>query len=188
MKKKIIIGIVGLFCAGKDTVADYLISKGFKHYSLADILREICRRKNMYKSRDDLVKAGNQLREKYGSGYLAKLALNKAKKIQFDKLVISSIRNPGEIKELKKDSYFFLMEVKAPLKIRYQRAKKRSKIDDKVSFEKFKNQEKFERKGSKNQQRLNKVIAMADFKILNNKNIKELKKNIDKILKTINRK
>ena len=36
----IIIGLTGENCAGKGTVADYLVQKGFYYYSLSDTIRE----------------------------------------------------------------------------------------------------------------------------------------------------
>jgi dephospho-CoA kinase len=188
INKKIIIAVVGLYSSGKDTVAHYLEKRGFRHLSLSDILREVALKRDIYKSRDDLIKLGNKLRKKYGRGYLAKLLKKKAEKSQFKNIVVTSVRNLGEVSELRKGSDFFLLQVKAPIKLRYQRAKKRGKIDDKVSFNRFKSQENFERKGSGYQQQLDKVIDLADYTILNNGTAKTLFKKIDKILRLINKK
>lgn len=181
--KKLIIGLTGTFSSGKDTVANYLQKKGFFHLSLSDLIREECQKIGRYHSRDDLIEMGNKLRKKYGPGILAKMALRKTK--EKEKIVISSIRNPYEVKELKKEGNFFLLALDAPIEIRYQRAKKRGKIDDTVSFEKFKAQEESEKKGNRFQQQLDKVISLADFKIINDKTLKDLYKKVDEILEKI---
>jgi len=97
---KIIVAVTGFYQSGKDTMADYLIKKGFFHISLSDILREECKKRKKYRGRDDLIKMGNELRLKHGNGVLAKIALKRAK--NKEKIVISSVRNVGEVKELRK--------------------------------------------------------------------------------------
>lgn len=181
--KKIIIGVTGTFCAGKDTVADYLVRNGFFYLSLSDLVREECLRRNCYNGRDDLIRVANELRQSRGFGILAEMALEKVK--EKEKVVIVSIRNPGEVEEFKKNINFFMINVDAPINLRYQRAQQRGKIDDKVNFEKFKAQEDFERKGSGSQQQLDKVASMADYTIINNGTIEDLNKKIDQILLTI---
>lgn len=183
MPQKIILGVTGTFSSGKDTVANHLVKKGFFHLSLADLVREECRKRNCYDSRDDLIKVANELRQKYGSGILAKMALEKTK--DKEKIVISSIRNPGEVEELKKAGHFFLLAVDAPIKLRYERAKKRGKIDDTVSFKKFKTQEEFERKGNQFQQQLNKVISLADYAIDNEGTLEDLYKEVEGFLQIL---
>ncbi len=37
-----ILGITGTFAAGKDTVAEYLKTKGFSVFSLSDAIRDEC--------------------------------------------------------------------------------------------------------------------------------------------------
>ncbi|MCX7778972.1 MAG: AAA family ATPase [Patescibacteria group bacterium] len=183
MSQRLILGITGTFSSGKDTVANYLEKKGFFHLSLADLVREECQKKNCYYSRDDLVKEANELRKKYGPGILAKMALERIR--DKEKIVISSIRNPGEIEELKKEGRFFLLALEAPIELRYERAKKRGKIDDAVSFEKFKRQEELERKGNEFQQQLDQVISLADFRIVNDSSLEELYKKVEEVLNKI---
>lgn len=185
MLEKLIIGITGTFSSGKDTVANYLEKKGFFHLSLADLVREECQKRSRYNSRDDLIEVANELRQKYGSGILAKMALERTK--NKGKIVISSIRNPGEVEELKKAGHFFLLTIDASIKLRYERAKKRGKIDDVVTFEKFKAQEEFERNGNEFQQQLDKVISMADYKIINDATLEELYQKVDVVLQQIDK-
>lgn len=188
MKKKLIIAVVGLNLAGKDTVAGYLVTKGFTHLSLSDILREICRRRKSYRGRDDLIRIGNLLRKQYGLGYLARKALQKAEQSHFNKLVVSSVRNPGEVRELKRHSDFFMIEVIAPRLLRYERAKKRGKIDDHVTLAEFTAQENRERKGAVHQQQLDKVIGTADFSLTNEMTREDLFNKVDRLLNLVMRK
>lgn len=185
MKEKTIIVLVGLSLAGKDTVANYFVRQDFFHLSLSDILRDICRKRYVYRNREDLIKYGNLLRRKYGTGYLASQAVKKASQHKKNNIVISSVRNPGEVKEFKKHGCVVILEVKASIKIRWQRAKRRNKIDDKVNFKKFENQETRERKGAAHQQQLDKVISMADFSVNNDRTKNYLYMQIKKVLAEI---
>jgi len=185
MKEKTIIILVGLSLAGKDTAANYFTRQGFFHLSLSDILRDICRKKFVYGGREDLIKYGNLLRRKYGAGYLARQAIKKARRRKKNKIVISSVRNPGEVKEFRKHGQVIILEVKALIKKRWQRAKRRNKIDDKVNFKKFENQETRERRGAAHQQQLDKVISMADFSVNNDQTKNHLYKQIKKVLAKI---
>ena len=75
-----IIGLTGRNGTGKTEVANYLKSKGFELISLSDILREEARKRNMDEKRDNLIKLGNEMRKKFGSGILAIKAIEKIKK------------------------------------------------------------------------------------------------------------
>lgn len=178
-----IIGVTGYLASGKDTVAEYLIKKGYNHYSCSDELRAILKQRNLESNRENQVKLGNELREQYGPGYLAQIILDKAQ----SPAVITSIRTPGEVETLKKNKDFFLIFVDAPIEMRYQRviARKREG-DEKLSFEQFQAQEQREKQNAdKNKQQLTAVAQMADFIIKNDNSLQELYTNIDKIIKKV---
>lgn len=184
-----IIGLTGTYASGKDTVADYLEEKEFVYHSCSDIIREYCRKIGQETSRENLIQMGNKLREKYGDGYLAKKILQKINKNKEKKSLVLSIRHPAEVKELKKDPFFVLIVVDAPLKARFMRTRKRQgRPEDRDSFEEFKRHEEQERKGRGASQQLDKVVKMADCKIINDGTLEELDKKIEGVLRRINAK
>ena len=177
-----IIGLTGGYGAGKDTVAKYFVEKGFNYISLSDFLREECKSENIEITRDNLIKKGNELRKLYGPWILGKMAkdiINPEKNY-----VIVSIRNPGEVKELKKFKNFFLVNVVAPKELRYKRLVKRGREDDEgCSFEDFLEKEGKELSNkNKEKQQLMEVYSMAHI-ILDNKysTEKQLFKVLDKL-------
>jgi len=181
-----IIGITGTYAAGKDTVADYLKTKGFAYYSCSDIIREACREAGQETNRENLINMGNHLRKKYGNGYLAQEILKKIKKNKKEKALVVSIRHPEEVKRLKENSSFFLITVDAPLMVRFRRTRlRKGRPEDRDSFEEFKKHEEEEKKGKGSGQQLDQVNKMADYKITNNGTLEELYKKIDKVLEKI---
>ena len=184
MQDKLIIVLIGLASSGKDTIADYLVEKGFLHLSLSATLKEICKKQGGYRGRDDLIRMGNYLRKRYGVGYLARKT--EKKEAQRSKsLVLSSVRNPGEITELKKHALVFTIAVKAPRTVRYARTKKRGRIEDAVTYQKFSAQELQERRGSATQQQLDKLLASAEHTIINNSSLSALYKKVELVFSKI---
>jgi len=112
-----IIGLTGTYSSGKDLVAGYLVSWGFEHFSLSDMLREESRRRGVKPNRDVLINLGNELRAKEGYSTLAQRALLKT--AGGGDYVISSIRHSEEAKLLLQKNNFYLVNVDAPIEKRF---------------------------------------------------------------------
>lgn len=179
-----IIGLTSFLGAGKTTVGDYLVGKEFVFYSLSDVIREEITKHKKEITRERLQAVGNELRRKFGNDVLAKRILEKIghanKKHHY---VIDSIRNPAEVKALRKNKDFMLVFVDAPIELRFERVKARQREKDPMRFEDFKKSEEKELKSkdSANQQLL-KCREMADAVIINDSSVEELYKKIDKLL------
>lgn len=182
----VIIGITGTLGAGKGTVVEYLVNnKGFEHFSARGLLIEELEKRGLEKVRDNMVIVANELREKFGSSYVAdelfKRALVKGKDA-----VIESLRTVGEIESLRDKGKFVLLAVDADSKLRYERVLSRMSSTDNVSFEKFLADEQLEMESTDlNKQNLKKCIEMADFVLENNRTIDDLNKKIEEILEII---
>jgi len=174
-----IIGLSGTFGAGKDTISQYLVKKGFQHISLSDIIRAEAKKRRIGHDRDSLRELGNVLVKENGEEVLAKIAMQRQRK---PNLVLSSIRRIKEIDYLHTFKDFKFLFVDAPIKIRYGRLHKRGRIGEgTMSFEDFKTKEKLEMSG-KSTQRLDLCKKKADVLINNSKTEKHLFKQIDKII------
>lgn len=175
-----IIGVTGTSGSGKDSVAEYLKSKGFNYHSLSDILRTECEKQGLEITRDNLIATGNKLRQLYGYGILAEKIIQEIK--NEEKSLVVSIRHPKEVEALKKEKDFVLIAVNAPLELRFERISKRKKgMEDDVDFLKFKEQDEKERSGSDNTQQINAVMSEANFLIVNDGTLEELYKKVDSI-------
>lgn len=177
-----LIGLTGLNASGKGTAADYLKSCGFAYYSLSDIVRDYATEKGLNHSRENLIRCGNELREKFGPGVLAIKALEKLKKDGHNKAVIDSIRNTFEIAELKKAPGFFLIGIEAPVEIRFERAKKRGRVGFETNLKDFIEIEQRENSADPNKQQLFECLKLAQARIQNSGSIEELKEKINPYL------
>jgi dephospho-CoA kinase len=167
------IGITGTLGAGKGTVVEYLKTKGFTHYSARDVWNEEIARRGLPSNRDNMVLIANELRAQHGSDYFARRAIEKAKE-QGGDAVIESIRSLGEAQYIK-DHGGVIWAVDADIKTRYQRITVRQSETDKISFEKFVEDEQKEfANADPNKQNISGVMHMADATLQNNATPEEL--------------
>ncbi len=182
------IGITGLYCSGKDSVAEMLIKKGFGHLSLSDAVRDEMKKQGIEITRDNLIKFANQMREKEGNGIFARIVARVIEKNELNHVVITSIRHPEEIKELEKLPNFFMISVDSPIDIRFKRALERNRENEPKTLKDFKAHEDFERKGKGNQQQIDVCIKQSRIHVLNDSTTKELQHKVEKLLEDLNKK
>ncbi len=182
----ITIGITGTLGAGKGTVVDYLVkNKGFRHYSVRDLLRKEIEQRNMPVNRDTLTAIANDLRAEHGSSYLVEQLFKEAQK-DGQNSIIESIRNPGEIRNLRQKEGFYLLAVDAEARLRYKRIRSRNSETDQVSHHKFmQNEEREMHSTDPNNQNLMACIHVADFVIVNNSSMINFQRSIEDFLNAI---
>jgi deoxycytidylate deaminase/dephospho-CoA kinase len=124
----LVIGMTGPFGSGCTTSSEILANySGFHHIRLSQTLKDewVRREPGKTPSRRDLQELGDLIRQKDGSGQLARLATEKASKHPdcFNKIVVDGIRNLGEIQFLRErfGASFFLFAFECPKSHRWQR-------------------------------------------------------------------
>lgn len=169
-----IIGLTGRNGAGKGEVAKVLEEAGFHYYSLSDIIREEVRKKKLPVTRARLIEAGTRLREVEGLGVLAERTL---KKLSTERnYVIDSIRNPAEVKVLRRRDDFILFNVTAPRPVRFDRVKRRQRENDPRTLDEFIRLEEKEFKGNNPAgQQLLATEKLADAVIPNTTSLEKLR-------------
>ena len=182
------IGVTGTYCSGKDSFADYLLNKGFEHLSLSDILRDELRSRGLEVNRENLINLGNELREKEGADSLAVRAAEKMKNEK--SYIITSIRNPLEVKKLSALKNFILINIDAPIKERFKRLIAREDIrkEDKanLTFEKFVESECKEMESKEeHSQKIKNCVEMAKLTIVNDGRLEDFHKRIDDMIPKI---
>ncbi|MEX2017454.1 MAG: hypothetical protein WD876_03195 [Candidatus Pacearchaeota archaeon] len=180
-----IIGLTGRIASGKAEAAKYFIDKGFEYYTISQMVREVVSKIEIPIMRESLQDVGNLIRKYEGSGGWIKRII---KRLDFKKnYVIDGIRNPGEIEELKKFKDFYLVSVDVPVDIRFERVLRRNKLSDPKTWELFVKAD--ERDFGVNEintgQQVGKCMAVADFKIVNDGTLNDLRVKIEQIYKNI---
>jgi len=179
-----IIGVTGCFCSGKDTLAEYLERKSFRHVSLSDLIREELRRRRRRVTLEATIAVGNELRRRFGPQILAQRALARLR--AGGNYVVTSIRHPAEVEMLRARPDFCLVTVEAPLKVRYERSRARSRSGDFPTLAQFRRAERKQRSGHEPAaQQLDACRAMAEFRVRNHSTLPEFHARIDRTLQKI---
>lgn len=183
-----IIGVVGAVCSGKGFLSDELHKKGYIKLTFSDVLREEVKRRGIELSRVSLHDLGNELRKNHGADYLARKLLEKVE--DGKNYVFDGIRNPAEIKALREFGETVILGIEAPLEKRLQWMIMRNRENDPLSIAEVKAvDDKNNGVGEPDYGlQIGKCMDMIDFKIMNNGDREQLKKNIDKVLNKINKK
>jgi len=175
-----LIGLTGRNAAGKGEVAAYLQTKSFYFHSLSDAIRDEVRSRGQAISRDLLIQVGNELRNRFGPAVLAERILQR---LEEDKnYVLDSIRNPSEVAAFRNAKHFRLIRVEAPIDVRFERNLKRSRENDPLTYEKFKELEDREASGDAASQNLVQVEQLADATLVNDGSLEQLHPKIDELV------
>ena len=176
-----IIGLTGTFAAGKDAVAEHLEKYGFEHFSTGEEVAEIAREMGIETTRDNLRELANELRDKYGPEYLSRRVIEQKAKTK--KIVVTGLRQPGEVKYLMSLPDFHLIAVDAPIELRFERMKSRNRPGDPQTIDAMKKKERKEMESSgKNAQKIHECVEMAQYKIVNDGDFKKLYKKVDDVI------
>lgn len=180
MAARRLIGLTGTNGAGKSEVAKYFMRKGYKYFSLSDLLREELKRRGKEITRDNLIRLGNELRLRSGSDILARMLMERVREIE-DPIIIDSLRNPAEINYFRQQGNFLLIAVDAPVEIRFARVKSRGRNESAEDLEEFIAKEREEMSEASEAQQLQKCLEMADIKIWNDGSLEQLYAQLEKI-------
>ena len=175
-----LIGLTGRNAAGKGAVAEHLKEKSFSYHSLSDIIREELQSRGKELTRENLIRAGTELRGQFGASILAQRVLAKTR--ENGHYVIDSIRNPAEVEALRSGGHFRLLNVEADPQLRFERIQQRNRESDPQTYDDFLALEEREAAGDVNSQNLVAVETLADHTLENNGTIEELHKGIDALL------
>jgi dephospho-CoA kinase len=179
-----IIGVTGTNGSGKGTVVEYLVQKGFAHYSARDFIVEEVERRGLPVNRDTITVTANDLRALHNPAYVVEQLLARAGEAKGD-VGIESIRTLGEVSVLRAAGAVLLGVDANPL-VRYERVMKRASATDSVDFDTFITQEKRELTSEDpNKQNILGVMALADYTLHNDGTLAELHAQVDEALKQI---
>mgnify|MGYP001604048024 FL=1 len=174
--RKVIV-VVGPIASGKGFVADYLEQMGYQKYSLSDRVREETAGRGLEIERKNLQDVGDDLRRKRGKAVLAEMTAGLIKDDE-EKIVIESIRNPGEVEYFREKLGAVIIGVTANTQIRFERALKRGDAKTRKEFDEA---ERRDRGIGQDQfgQAVDECLKLADVVIENNGTYEEFKEEVD---------
>ena len=177
-----VIGLTGTNGAGKTAVCDYLKTRGFEYYSLSDEIRAELARQGTPPTRQNLIDAGNRLRQDFGAGVLAERIKTRLEPSR--NYVVDSVRNPAEVAALGRLPEFHLLLVEAPVEVRYERVRQRADARRPASLEEFVTQEQGEMTSpDPAAQQLREVFEAADQRLLNDGSLEALHTQLDDVVR-----
>lgn len=181
---ELVVGFVGLPCAGKGTATDFLVSKyGFFYTSTSDQIRRELKKNKEEICRESLQRVGGELRKKYGGAVLAERTWAEIIRVQPDKAVVDSIRGIEEVRYLKRQPHFYLVAVSAPDRIRFERMRERNRPGDPESWEDFLAVNKRDLEGDGRNIRA--CIDSADFKVRNDGSLAKLENRLARLIQQV---
>ncbi len=177
-----IIALTGEKLAGKGTVAEYL-----RKLHNATVLRfsqplsDILLRLHQANTRQELVALGTYVRQRFGDDILAQVVAEDAARLT-GIVVVDGMRYPAEYQIFSQLRNFHLLNITAPVELRFDRTKQRSEKADEhnMTFEEFTAREQ-----DVTEQGIRAVQAKAEFTIHNTGTFDELYQAVDQWLATL---
>ena len=180
MKKPVrLIGLTGTNGAGKGEAVAYFVAKGYADFSLSDIIREELQARGEAVTRDNLIRTGNELRERFGADILARRTV--AKVGSGGRAVIDSIRNTWEIAFLRRQEGFILLAIDAPIEVRFARVAVRGRDESAADLAAFRKKEAQEQAGGATAQQLEACMAAADRLIVNDGTLPDFHRKLEEV-------
>ncbi len=178
-----ILGLSGLYGAGKGEVVAFLTQRSFAACSLSDVIRDELRARGQEETRERMIATGRELRADFGEAVLAERLAGRL--VADRNVVVDSIRHPAEVEALRKRTAAFrLIWVTAPEEVRLERLRGRARPGDPTTLEKLRKLEGRELASSDPAgQQLERVRALADFEVRNEGSRDELAAQLQALLK-----
>jgi dephospho-CoA kinase len=177
--KKVVLGLAGMPGAGKGAFRRFVQKIGYPVVIMGNEIRNEAKRRKLEPTPENLGKVMLQLREAEGQATVAKRCIPKLQNAKERIVVVDGIRSLHEVEEFKKYfPNFTLIALHASPKTRYQRLTRRRRSDDPASWETFMQRDLREIGVG-----LGAVIATADYMIVNEGTLTQLRKKIQQVLK-----
>lgn len=181
------IGLTGRMASGKGEAVRFLQGRGMRYVSLSDIVREEAARARPALDRGQMQDLGNRLRARGGAGVLGRMVRERIEAAGPGSWVIDGIRNPAEVRELRKMPGFVLVGLHSPTAAILARLRERGRATDALSEADL--LAALEREWGCGEpeggQQVGPTMAMADFVIDNSGSLLQLQAGLDALLKKL---
>ncbi|OYT37878.1 MAG: dephospho-CoA kinase [Desulfurococcales archaeon ex4484_58] len=172
--------VTGMPGSGKSLVVEVAREKNIPVYTMGDVIREEAIKTYGRITPQTMLETSRIVREKYGPGYVAEKIIERIKENR-GVVLIDGVRSWDEVTVFQKYGDTTIFAIHASPKTRFERLKRRGREGDPRTWEEFVTRDMIELNFG-----IGNVIALADYMVVNEKSIEEVKKDIrvvmDKIL------
>lgn len=145
---------------------------------MGDAIRDDLTEKGIEITPDNMGKYALEVRKEFGMDVVAKKSFNKISNKSIEKIIIEGLRNYEEVEYFKSHiENFYIIAVHASPKTRFVRLQKRKRQDDSVKWEIF-----LERDNREISFGITKLIALADYMLINEGKLSLVQEEFRKIL------
>lgn len=184
MNVKLVVGLAGMPGAGKSVVVRAAKVLGYDIMVMGDVVREETRKIGLELNPENLGNIMLKLRQEEGPAVIAKRCILRIRQAKGEKIMIDGVRSLEEVEEFRKHfPHFSLLAVHASPETRFKRLHHRRRSDDPESLATFNKRDLRELNVG-----LGKAIAMAEYVILNEKDLDAVKERAKKVLERIEKK
>ncbi len=178
---EIVIGVTGMPGSGKGVVREIIREYGFPVVVMGDEVRAEAARRNLKPTPENLGKIMLQIRAEEGPGVLARRCIPKIKALSARVVIVDGLRSLHEVREFRREfPKFKIIAIHASPKTRFQRLLRRGRSDDPKDWETFYMRDQRELSVG-----IGAVIATADYMIVNEGSIDQLKAELKQIIKKV---
>ncbi|UCC33457.1 MAG: flagellar hook-basal body complex protein FliE [Candidatus Bathyarchaeota archaeon] len=181
MKEKIVLGVAGMPGAGKAAIRSMIKEMGYAAVIMGNEIRKEARRRGLKPTPENLGMIMLKLREDKGPAVVAERCIPEVKKAKAEVIVVDGVRSLSEV-ELFKRCFpnFFLIAIHTSPKKRFKRLFRRRRSDDPKNWHTF-----IQRDSRELDVGLGSVIASADYIIVNDGTISQLRRKVSEVLKDV---
>ena len=169
LTKRFFVLVTGMPGSGKSIVVEEAVNLGIPVYVMGDVVREETLKRYGVVTPDLMVKTSKALREELGEEVIALRTIERVKPCE-KLVVIDGVRSLREVEVFKKHGSVVVIAVHASPKTRFERLLRRKRPGDPSTYEEF-----YERDMTELRFGLGDVIALADYVVINEGDIKETK-------------
>ncbi len=183
MAGRIVIGSVGMPCAGKGEAASVAEKKfGFRIFKFRDVVQEEAQRLGIDEGPLTLTKTGILLRKREGPSAIAKRVAAKVKKMKGRRIFLEGIRSYPEILLLRREFFpnFHSIGIVSPKKVRFARALSRRRWDDPKTMAQLGRKD-----GVESSWGVTRALSRSDIVISNDGDISEFRRLVSGAIKKI---
>lgn len=181
---KLVVGLAGMPGSGKSVVVNVARNCGYGVVVMGDEVREEAKKRGLDPTPENLGRLMLELRRVEGENTIAKRCVPKIMKDMHRKIIVDGVRSLAEVTEFRKSfEKFVLVALHSSPETRFRRLYNRQRSDDPKNWEVF-----LERDMRELNVGLGSAIAMAEYMIVNEKSLEDVKMKAEEIFRRIEEK